>query len=94
MKKYSNRINDEKDERVTLEIEISNLTPSQADAVKNFLFALDLAGSLGSSREFACFVDGDGSFRPKVTIDGEDKKNHTFSKNVDFDKDKLKFGFE
>lgn len=94
MKKYSNRIHEEKEEKVTLVVEISNLDASQAQMLKNLLYAMDLAGSLGCSREFSCYVDGDGSFRPKVTIDGEDKKNFQFGKNVDFDKDKLEFGFE
>lgn len=53
MKKYSNRIHEEKEEKVTLVVEISNLDPDQAKMMKNFLYAMDLAGSLGCSREFS-----------------------------------------
>jgi len=96
MKKYSLDINEaHKEENVTLQIEISNLRPHQAEMLKSLLYAMDLAGSLGCSREFSCYVDGDGGYRPKVLIDGEDSKNFKFGKNVDFDKgDKLTFGFD
>jgi hypothetical protein len=86
MKKYSLNISEAHEEKlVTLEIEISNLQPYQAQELKNLLYAMDLAGSLGSSRSFKVYVDGDGGFRPNVKIDGEDKKKFEFGKNVDFD---------
>lgn len=86
MKKYSLNISEAHEEKlVTLEIEIANLQPYQAEALKNLLYAMDLAGSLGCSRTFKVFVDGDGGFRPAVTIDGEEKKGFEFGKNVDFD---------
>lgn len=93
MKKYSLHINEaHEEEKVVLQIEIGNLRPHQAEQLKNLLYAMDLAGSLGCSREFSCYVDGDGGFRPDVLIDGEDSKNFKFGKNVDFDKgDKLTF---
>ena len=63
--------------------------------LKNLLYAMDLAGSLGCSRTFNVGVDGDGSFRPIVTIDGEGKKNFEFGKNVNFDSGKdLGFSLE
>jgi len=94
MKKYSEHIHENKEEKITLQIEISNLDASFAQEFKNLLFAMDLAGNLGCSREFKVFVDGDGAFRPIVKIDGVDKKNFEFGSNVNFDKDKLTFSFD
>lgn len=94
MKKYSQRIFEERDDSVSLDIQITNLRPHQAEALKNLLFAMDMAGSLGASRTFKCFVDGDGGFRPKVVIDEQTTKEFTASDDVDFEKDTLTFGFE
>jgi len=94
MKKYSEHILEAKDEIVTLSVEISNLQPHQAEELKNLLFAFDAAGSLGCSREFKCFVDGDGAFRPKVTIDEKVLKDQKLGKNVNFDNEILEFSFE
>lgn len=95
MKKYSKHVFEKKDETVTLNVVISNLQPHQVEELKNLLYAMDLAGSLGCSRTFNVGVDGDGSFRPIVTIDGEGKKNFEFGKNVNFDSGKdLGFSLE
>lgn len=95
MIKYSERIVEAEDEKITLTIEISNLTSYQAKELKNLLYAMDLAGNLGCSRDFECFVDGDGGFRPKVLINGEDKKKFEFKKGVDFDNGKsMSFDFD
>jgi hypothetical protein len=94
MKKYSQRILEEKEEKITLDIQISNLKPHQAEQLKNLLFAMDMAGAMGCSRTFKCYVDGDGGFRPTVLIDDQPSKDFKAGENVDFEKDTLEFGFE
>jgi hypothetical protein len=93
MKKYSQHIHEAKEETFTLQVEISNLTKQQVEEVTNFLCALEMAGSLGCSREFSCDVDGDGAFRPGVLVNGKGVKECNIGSNVNFDKSKLSFGF-
>jgi hypothetical protein len=93
MKKYSSRILEDREENVTMNIEIT-CRPHQAEELKRLLFAMDAAGSMGCSRTFKCYVDGDGGFRPKVTIDEMTAKDFETEKPVDFEQDTIEFGFE
>ena len=57
------------DERHSIEVKFDNLTTSQKDALL-MLFAMMAAdGNAGHSEIIAFDVDGDGSFRPVITID-------------------------
>jgi hypothetical protein len=51
-------------------IKIDNLTEPQIMALEDMLATWVQLGSLGASRWTAYFADGDGNFRPKITIDG------------------------
>jgi hypothetical protein len=57
-----------------LVIEIDNLTEAQEIALNDLFFTWQQLGSWGSSRWTAFFADGDGDFRPKITINGEKPK--------------------
>jgi hypothetical protein len=57
-------------DRRTVTIEIANLTEAQAVAIEDMLATWAMLGSQGSSRWTAFFADGDGNFRPKVTVNG------------------------
>ncbi len=58
-------------------IEIDGLTEAQALALEDVLAMWHHLGALGSSRWTAFFADGDGNFRPKITIDGRRPQAYT-----------------
>jgi len=55
-------------------VEIDNLTEAQEIALNDFFATWVTLGNWGSSRWTAFFADGDGDFRPKITINGEKPK--------------------
>lgn len=57
-------------ERTKVIIEIDNLTEPQRLAIEDLLANWQALGCVGSSRWTAFYADGDGDFRPKITIDG------------------------
>ena len=57
-------------QKIKTTIVIENLTESQLIALKEFLFQWQWLGGIGSSRWTAFFADGDGNFRPRITVDG------------------------
>ena len=57
-----------------MEIKIDNLTEAQEIAIEHMLYMFQYLGGVGSSRTIKFFADGDGNFRPKITIDGNKPK--------------------
>lgn len=55
-------------------VEIDNLTEAQEIALNDLFATWQSLGSMGASRWTAFFADGDGDFRPKITINGEKPK--------------------
>ena len=55
-------------------IKIDNLTDAQLEAIEDMLYQWQRLGSIGSSRWTCFFADGDGNFRPRITMDGHDVK--------------------
>ena len=55
-------------------VEIDNLTKAQEIALNDFFANWQSLGSMGSSRWTAFYADGEGDFRPKITINGEKPK--------------------
>jgi hypothetical protein len=70
------------DKNQTLNIEISNLTLAQAEALETMLSEYVRLGSIGASRWVAFYADGDGNFQPQITINGHEPK---FSKYLQHD---------
>jgi hypothetical protein len=69
------KINESSDNRVTLNVTIEGIDKETAqDFLKMFAF-MNWTGSVGSSRSMKAFFDGDGHFRPKVTVEGYDLKD-------------------
>ena len=66
-------------EKLTMSIEIANLTPAQKVAIEELLFEWQKLGSWGSSRWTAFFADGDGNFRPKILVDGHKPEPSTLA---------------
>ena len=54
--------------KITLEID--NISMAQACAIEDLFALWQELGAAGSSRWTAFYADGDGSFQPKVTLDG------------------------
>ncbi len=52
-----------------LVVTFDNVSQADAIALKKMFEYMQYLGSIGSSRNCTFFADGDGSFRPKVTID-------------------------
>jgi hypothetical protein len=57
-----------------LTIEIENVTEAQEIALNDLFATWQMLGNIGASRWTAFFADGDGDFRPKITINGEKAK--------------------
>lgn len=55
-------------DKTDLLIKIENLTTAQAVALRKMLMDMEYLGVTGSSRYLAFMADGDGNFRPKVTV--------------------------
>jgi hypothetical protein len=58
----------------TLTVVLENVTEAQEIALNDLFATWQSLGSVGSSRWTAFFADGDGDFRPKITINGEKPK--------------------
>jgi hypothetical protein len=76
----------EKDKK-TLNIEISNLTEAQAIALEDMFRQWTYLGNIGASRWTAFFADGDGNFRPHITVNGSEPQ-FTDKINTFFGQDK------
>jgi len=59
-----------RDDKMTLEIFIHNLTRAQAIAIEDMLAVWQQSGSLGCSRWTGFYSDGDGNFRPTCVVNG------------------------
>lgn len=55
-------------------VEIDNLSPAQKIALEDLFATWQILGSIGSSRWTKFYADGDGTFNPKITVNGEKPK--------------------
>ena len=75
VKIYEDFLTEAEDDKVTLNVTISNIDKETAqDFLKMFAF-MEYCGSVGTARTFRGFVDGDGHFRPKINVEGHDLKS-------------------
>lgn len=63
--------------KYTLDISISDITEAQKIALEDLFATWVQLGKLGSSRWTAFFADGDGNFRPIITINGQTPQHTT-----------------
>ena len=82
------------DEGTTLKVEISNISPEQAEAFKKLFAWMNYWGSAGCSRSSKLNYDGDGSARARITVDGEEVKPSDEDKESNPDSTVESFGFE
>jgi hypothetical protein len=93
IKLFEDHINEDKDNMVTLKVTISNIDQSTAnDFLKMFAF-MEWTGSVGAGRNFEAYFDGDGHFRPKITVEGTDLSKIDFSKNWNTNEDTISLDF-
>jgi len=57
-------------EQTEMTITIDNITVAQKEAIEDMLATWVELGKVGSSRWTAFYADGDGNFRPRISIDG------------------------
>ena len=63
-------IYERRDGRRTVWVRISNLTEPQVQALESLFQQWVELGSMGASRWTAFYADGDGNFRPRITVNG------------------------
>ena len=56
----------------TINVKISNITEAQAIALEDMFSTWIYLGNIGSSKWTCFFADGDGNFRPKIEVDGNE----------------------
>ena len=56
----------------TINVKISNITEAQAIALEDMFSTWIYLGIIGSSKWTCFFADGDGNFRPKIEVDGNE----------------------
>jgi len=55
-----------------LVVEIDNVTSGQAKAFEHLFAVMNMLGRRGCSRTLHLPCDGDGNFRPSITVNGAD----------------------
>lgn len=79
-------------EGTTLKVEISGITPEQAQKFKDLFAWMNVCGGVGASRSAKIFYDGDGGARARISVDGEEVKP---AEGADVtEEDEASFGFE
>jgi hypothetical protein len=56
----------------TINVKISNITEAQAIALEDMFSTWIYLGNIGSSKWTCFFADGDGNFRPKIEVNGNE----------------------
>ena len=75
IKTYDKFINEAEDsDNVTLNVTITNIDRSTADDFLKMFAFMEYCGIVGTSRTMRAFFDGDGHFRPKISVEDVDLK--------------------
>ena len=93
LKVFEGFLNEADDDRVTLNVTISNIDQSTADDFLKMFCFMEYCGSVGTSRTFRGFLDGDGHFRQKIKVEGVDWKDIDMGLTDDDKKIDLDLGF-
>ncbi len=75
IKEFESFVNEAEDDMVTLNVTISNIDQETADDFLKMFAFMEYCGVLGTSRTMKAFFDGDGHFRPKISVEGVDFKD-------------------
>lgn len=74
IKWYNERKEQTRSKTYSTTIKIDNLTDAQLVAIEDMMYQWQRLGGIGSSRWTCFFADGDGNFKPRITMDGNDVK--------------------
>jgi hypothetical protein len=72
---FESFVNEASDDKVTLNVTISNIDQSTADDFLKMFAFMEFCGAVGTARTFRGFCDGDGHFRPSIKVEGVDLKD-------------------
>lgn len=75
IKIYEDFVREAEDDKVTLNVTISNVDRETADDFLKMFAFMEYCGNVGTARTFRGFIDGDGHFRPKINVEGVDLKD-------------------
>ena len=75
IKEFESFVNEAEDDMVTLNVTISNIDQETADDFLKMFAFMEYCGVVGTSRTMKAFFDGDGHFRPKISVEGVDFKD-------------------
>ena len=67
---------------LSLNIKIENIDEATRKDILKLLSFMEWTGTVGASRLVKVYCDGDGHFRPKITVEGEELNNYTPPDNV------------
>jgi len=78
--------------KTKLVVTFDNLDESDLKELQRMFSAMNWSGSVGASRQMKVYVDGDGAFRSKITMNPEPSEEVAKGGIEDFDNDKLSIG--
>ena len=93
VKLFENFLNEADDDKVTLNVTISNIDQETADDFLKMFAFMQWTGIVGAGRSFKAYFDGDGHFRPKIKVEGVDWKDIDMGLTDDDKKIDLDLGF-
>ena len=90
---FKDFINEASDDKVTLNVTITNLDQSTADDFLKMFAFMEWCGSVGTGRTMQAYFDGDGHFRPSIKVEGVDLKKIELNISDEDKKIDLDLGF-
>lgn len=93
IKVYERFVNEAEDDKVTLNVTISNIDQETADDFLKMFAFMEYCGIVGTARTMQAFFDGDGHFRPKINVEGVDLRDVNMGLTDDNKKIDLDLGF-
>lgn len=93
IKVYEQFVTEAEDDKVTLNVTISNIDRETADDFLKMFAFMEYCGAVGTARTMKAFFDGDGHFRPKINVEGVDFKDVNMGLTDDNKEIDLDLGF-
>lgn len=86
-------VNEAEDDKVTLNVTISNIDQETADDFLKMFAFMEYCGIVGTGRTMRAYFDGDGHFRPKINVEGVDLRDVNMGLTDDNKEIDLDLGF-
>lgn len=75
VKVFEDFLSEAEDDKVTLNVTISNIDKETADDFLQMFAFMEWCGNVGTARTMRAFFDGDGHFRPQIKVEGHDLRD-------------------